>query len=267
MTPSQLAWIGGGQQRPADKFAITPHSGICSTCGAIIDGDAVAIEEIDGKAFSNHFETFRFGSSHICLACAWMFSQGKGKPGNYIATPDRFEQAVISVESVVEDKRPWLEIIREIAAMPPDTPVTGVLTTDVKIRLWPRARLYSVGRFGLYVHCPDYDISQNVECDIHELLATIDLMLPILAAGFAKASLWYGLYRDYTRITKHLDKAPGWESRLREIRHTPVFLPALLMAGVTKEEKSAHVSTSPIREPEPAATRRDPVSEAQLGLF
>lgn len=247
MTPSRLSWWAAGRPRPADKYAISQHHGTCSTCGAGIDGDAVAVDEIDSKAFSNHAETFRFGGSHVCLACAWMFGMGKGKPGNFIAYPGRFEQAVISVESVVEDKRPWLTIIREIAALPPETPVAGVLTTDVKIRLWPRARLYSVGRFGLYVHCPDYDISQNIECDIHELLAAIDLMLPILAAGFAKASLWYGLYRDYTRITKHLDKAPGWESRLREIRHTPVFLPALLMAGVTKEEKSTHVSTNPTR--------------------
>lgn len=238
LTAPQLAWTAAGCPRPNEKYALSPHRGICSTCGAAVDGEAVAIDEIDSKAFSNHAESFRFGGSHVCLGCGWMYGMGKGKPGNYIAVPGRFEQAVISLESVVEDKRPWLTVIRELAGLPLDTPVNAVLTTDVKIRLWPRSRLSTVGRFGLYVHCPDYDISQHIDCDLDDLLRIIDLMLPALAAGFAKASVWYGLFRDHARMTKHLERAFEWEAQLAPLRKHPAFLPALLMAGVTKEDKT-----------------------------
>lgn len=268
-TAPQLAWTAAGCPRPNEKYKISPASGICSTCGAGIDGDAVAISEIDSKAFSNHSESFRFGGTHVCIACAWMYGMGKGRPGNYIAVPGCFEQTVISLDSVVLDKRPWLTVIREIADLPPETPVSAVLTTDVKIRLWPRARLATIGNFGLYVHCPDYDISQHIDCDLRDLLKIIDTMLPIMRAGFAKASIWYGLYRDHARMTKNLDCAPEWESRLQQARGNPAFLPALLMAGITKEEKTndAKHSTAATQVAEPATARRHPAGEAQLGLL
>lgn len=269
LTAPQLAWTAAGCPRPNEKYKLSPHVGICSTCGTAIDGDAVAISEIDSKAFSNHSESFRFGGTHTCLGCAWMYGMGKGRPGNYIALPGRFEQAVISLESVVEDKRPWLTIIREIAALPPDTPINAVLTTDVKIRLWPRSRIATVGRFGLYVHCPDYDVSQHVDCDLADLLHIIGLMLPALTAGFAKASVWYGLYRDHARMTKYLEDAWQWEAQLQQYRKHPAFLPALLMAGATKEAKThdAKRSTEAVRLPEPAPTGCREPGEAQLGLL
>ncbi|PKF72655.1 hypothetical protein CW360_02775 [Pseudomonas fluvialis] len=260
LTAPQLAWTAAGCPRPNEKYKLSPSIGICSTCGTAIDGEAVAISEIDSKAFSNHSESFRFGGTHTCLGCAWMYGMGKGKPGNYIAVPARFEQAVISLESVVEDKRPWLTIIREIADLPPDTPVSAVLTTDVKIRLWARARLATVGRFGLYVHCPDYDISQHIDCDLRDLLKIIDTMLPILRAGFAKASIWYGLYRDHARMTKNMDCAPEWESQLQKVRGNPAFLPALLMAGITKEEKTNDAKRST------AAAHRSLAACRRLGI-
>ncbi len=269
LTAPQLAWTAAGCPRPNEKYKLSPHVGICSTCGTTIDGDAVAISEIDSPTFSNHADFFRFGGSHVCLACGWLYGAGKGKPGNYIATSGRYEQAVISLDSVVNDKRPWLEIIRDLQRLPADTPVTGVLTTDVKPRLWPRAQLCTVGSFGLYVHCPDYDVSQHVDCDLSDLLLIIGLMLPALGAGFAKASVWYGLYRDHARMTKHLEDACQWEAQLQQYRKHPAFLPALLMAGVTKEAKThdAKRSTEAVRLPEPAPTGCCEPGEAQLGLF
>lgn len=270
-TASQLAWTAAGRPRPNDKYEISQYQGICSTCGTDINGDAVAITEIDNSAFSNHADFFRFGGTHVCLGCGWLYGAGKGRPGNYISTPNKFEQAVISLESVVLDKRPWLTIIREIATMPPDTPVNAVLTTDVKIRLWPRSRVCTVGRFGLYVHCPDYDISQHIDCNLNDLLKIIDLMLPVLTAGFAKASIWYGLYRDYARMTRNIDSAPAWEGEFQKLRRNASFLPALLMAGVTKEVKKSNDSrkrSTEITKPsEPASEGRDSPRKTQLELF
>lgn len=269
MSASTVVWQGAGCPAPNEKYRVSEHAGRCSTCGTQIDGDAVAIAEIDNPTFSNHADFFRFGGSHVCLACAWLYGAGKGKPGNYIATPDKYEQTVISLESVVEDKRPWLQVIREIANLPPETLVTGVLTTDVKIRLFPRSQLRTVGNFGLYVHCPDYDISQQLDFDLSDLLTTIDLMIPVLTAGFAKASIWYGLGRDHARFSKSIEQCFGWELELSKHRKATYFLPALLMAGVTKEEKSndSKRSKTTAGNPVQATTGCHQPGEDQLGLF
>ena len=261
---SSLCWAGAGKPPPNDSYKLSKNTCTCATCGNDVDGDSAAIKEIENPSFGNHADFFKFGAQAVCLACAWMFGLGKGKPGNYIATANGFEQTVISLESVVEDKRPWLDVIKEIATMPADTQVTGVITTDVKIRLWPRTRVCTVGNFGLYVHCPDYDVSRHIDFSIKDLLTAIDIIIPALTAGFAKASCWYGPMRDYARFSKDPERAMLLEMQLSNIRRNPEFLPALLMAGVTKEGKKANENP---RDVKPTAERRGEDYPGQLGLL
>lgn len=87
---------------------------VCATCAAAIT-HGVPLTQIETPTTANHADYFRFGSKHVCPACAWLFDAGKGRPGNYIATPGRMEYAVISLESVVTDKRPWLRIYDQAA--------------------------------------------------------------------------------------------------------------------------------------------------------
>lgn len=233
-SPSEISWAGAG--KPGAPFKKTTFKGICATCGSEIEGDAVHVGEIDNPTFSNHADFFRFEGKHVCPACAWLYGAGKGKPGNYIATPESMEFTVISMDSVVASKRPWAIVLAELAGLPKATPVTGVMTTDVKPRLWPRARTATIGRFGLYIHCPDYDVSEWRNFDLSECLGIIEAISPMLAAGFSKASLWFGLFRDYTRTAKSIDAAWAWESQLITLRASPAFLPALIAAGVKKGE-------------------------------
>ncbi|MDY0136360.1 MAG: hypothetical protein RBS36_04235 [Thiomicrospira sp.] len=191
MTPTELVWIA--QNRPTPPFKTSGYQGICGTCGASIDGDGVHIKEIDNPTFTNHADFFRFESTHVCNACASLYSAGKAKPGNFIATDQGFDYTVISLESVVEDKKPWLQVVNDLKSMPANTKVCGVLTTDVKPRLWPRMRLNTVGQFGLYVHAPDYDVSTHVDFDLTDL--TISTMLQ--ATG--EWQLWREYYPDEYR--------------------------------------------------------------------
>lgn len=230
MSPSKISWMGAGN--PDHAFKKTVFTGHCATCGGVIDGDAVHVGEIDNPTFSNHADFFRFGGLHVCPACAWLFCAGKGKPGNYVATPESFESTVISMESVVACKRPWRDVLADIVKREASTPVTGVMTTDVKPRLWPRARTATVGRFGLYIHCPDYDVSEWRNFNLAECVAITETLRPMLAAGFAKASLWFGLFRDHNRTGKTLAASWAWESELIKLRASPAFLPALIAAGV-----------------------------------
>lgn len=237
-----LAWGASGRPEHGYTLSVTPYGTRCATCGVdvyTVDEFAVHISDIETPTTANHADFFRFGSQHVCAACAWLFNAGKGRPGNYIATPNRFELTVISVESVVMDKRPWLTVLDELKKLPADTPVAGVMTTDVKPRLWPRVRLATRGAFGLYIHVPDWDVSEFRSFDLGECLRTIDTLLPMLAAGYAKASLFFGLLRDNARASRDPAQAMAWEALLQPLRTTPHFIPALIAAGVTKEVKNA----------------------------
>ncbi|MBE0511181.1 MAG: hypothetical protein IBX49_10710 [Gammaproteobacteria bacterium] len=273
ITASVLAWTAAGTPRQNEKYKSSVFSGICATCGTPIDGDAVAVSEIDNATFSNHADFFHFGSSHVCTACAWLYGAGKGRPGNFIATASSYEQTVISLDSVVEDKRPWIEVVRELARLPADTPVTGVLTTDVKPRLWPRARVATVGSFGLFVHCQDYDTSQHVDFDLHDLIRLIDLMRHPMQAGFSKQSIYFGLMRDFKRFQKDPAQVLMWETELQGWRDNPAFLPAVLIAGISKEEKKHDndSKTKPDRavivEPDTTAAAGHSADQTQFGLF
>lgn len=269
MSASQHAWKAAGQ--PAHQYAEEPADTVCATCAApIMSG--VPLAQIETPSTANHADYFRFGSKHVCPACAWLFDAGKGRPGNYIATPGAMEYTVISLESVVTDKRPWIEVLADVAALPPETPVAGVMTTDVKPRLWPRVRLATVARFGLYVHAPDYDISEYREFSLAACMALIGLMIAPLTAGYAKASLYNGLFRDHARTTRDPARAMAWDALLATHRSQPHFLPALIAAGVTKETKqdvkpAARPAARPAANPQPAPAGGHQHDQAQLGLF
>jgi len=240
---------------------------VCATCAAPIKY-GIPLAQIETPTTANHADYFRFGSKHVCPACAWLYAAGKGRPGNYIATPGRMEYTVISLDSVVTDKRPWVDALADVAAMPPETPVAGVMTTDVKPRLWPRVRLATVGRFGLYVHASEYDVSEWREFGLHACIDLIGKMTAPLAAGYSKASLYHGLLRDYARSTRCLGSAWEWESQLAPHRSEPHFIPALIAAGVKKESKrDVKPTAGPYINPQPAATGGHQPNQAQPGLF
>ena len=265
MSASMLAWSAAGA--PRHRYSEEQCDIVCATCATrILSG--VPLVEIETPTTANHADYFRFGSKHVCAACAWLYDAGKGRPGNYIATPGSMEYAVISLESVVENKRPWIDVLADVAALPSDTPVAGVMTTDVKPRLWPRVRLATVGHFGLYVHATDYDVSEWRAFDLRSCLGLIEAMTPALIAGFAKASLYHGLLRDHARSSRDPARALAWDMQLAAHRAQPHFLPALIAAGVTKESKrDVRSSAKPTVDTQPAATGGNRDGEAQPGLF
>lgn len=252
---------------PAHAYTEEPAVTVCATCAAGISS-GVPLVQIETPTTANHADYFRFGSKHVCPACAWLFGAGKGRPGNYVATPQGMEYTVISLESVVVDKRPWIEALADIAALPGDTPVAGVMTTDVKPRLWPRVRLATVARFGLYVHAPDYDVSEWREFSLPACLDLITRMIDPLTAGFAKSSIYHGLLRDHARSSRDPARALAWDALLAPHRAQPHFLPALIAAGVTREDKrDVKPAAKPVVVPEPAAAGGDRADTSQLGLF
>jgi hypothetical protein len=252
--------------RSPDVDGAEPAAGHCATCGAAIEL-GVPVSRIETPTTSDHAMLFRYRGDHVCVPCAWMFGLGKGRPGNFIATPARMEYVVISVESVVEDKRPWRDVLRDLYQIPHDTQVTGVMTTDVKPRLWHRARLTTVGNFGLYLHAPDYDVSEWRHFSLASCLVLMDVVMDVLRAGFSKTSCVFGLPGDYARFSRHLEQAMAWERELSAHRRHPHFLPAVIAAGVTKEDKRDVKNIRTGGEPDAGAAARDRDHQTQPGLF
>lgn len=262
ITPSEYIYDCAG--RPDIDANFEPCE-VCATCG-IQTNSGIPISSIENPTFSQHADFMRY-SKHVCYGCAWLYWSGKGKPGNFIAAGGQYHQLVISHESVVEDKMPWIKRLKMVAQMPFETLVSGVLTTDVKPRLWPRTRLATVGDFGLYVHAPDYDLSDYVRFDLHKCLALSESFSPILVSGFAKMSIYHGLLRDYARAGKNLAQTIGWENQIKSIRATPEFIPALLISGVTKEDKKDVRDQKPDRSTGARAAVSDQHHQALPGLF
>ena len=241
------------------------QDGNCATCGAEI-AQGVPISKIENPTFSQNADFLRY-SKHVCVACAWLYWAGKGKPGNFLAANNKYEQLVISHESVVEDKDNWHSALTKLSKLPPDTLACGVLTTDVKPRLWPRTKLVTVGNFGLHVHAQDYDLSAFVQFDLAECLAISTIMLDPLISGFSKQSIFHGLLTDYQRASKQISITMHWEQALSPIRSSPAFIPALLITGTTKEAKKDVRNIGNDRPVRAAAESGNQPSETQLGLF
>jgi len=230
VSPSELIWRAAGS--PLPKWPMEPaRLGVCATCGAPIR-EGVSHEAINSESFAGHADYLAFGT-HVCPACAWLYGLGRSKPGNVLAVGGALYHPMLSRESARKEGRPtWLEALEEASQAPPDTPVTGVMTVDPKPRLWPRARVGSRGGvFYLYVHNPDWDVSQLVGFDLDRALELVPRLQKVLALGFSKRSVFWDLLRDHKRARKDLRGALALERELARLRPEPEFVVALMAAG------------------------------------
>lgn len=227
----QLIWQNSNH--PAHKFTTEEASGYCATCGVQIT-QGVACDTLAGDAFSRQSEFLAHGT-HVCEACAWLYSFPKDTHRNVLAAGNQVWWPMISLDSATSERPAWYQILSVIIHYPADTPCIGVLTTDPKPRLWPLTQQRTIGDFGLYIHCPDYDISEFRRFSLQECLTTCDLLIQCLSLGFSKQACWHGLFSDLKKMNKiGMQKVVGLEARLREVRHTNHFLPSLLVAGIKK---------------------------------
>lgn len=238
LTASQLVYHASGE--PPHKYVEEEHQGSCATCASPL-AHGVDMAQINNPTFSNHSEFFKFGT-HVCRACAWMYGDPKRTHRNVLCVGDELWWPMISVESATDERPSWMGLLallfHEPEDYPPGTPVTGVLTTDPKPRMWPRMRVGALGGFGLYVHAPDYDVSGWRDLDLGILRDVSGVVRDALLLGFAKTRIYHGLPGDYAKARKDPARIISLEEQLRLVRSWPEFVPALLATGVTKEEKA-----------------------------
>lgn len=236
-TAQQLMWAAFGSPAPEGKtgslYRFEPAIGCCATCSApIVEGVPFAsrrgVRGIDNETFSGHGEYARWGT-HVCRACAWLYGDPKRTGRAMLAIGDRGWWPTIA--KPIEGRPRWRRILREIADADPETPMTGVLTTDPKPRLWPRARLASCGAPGLYLHIPEQDISAWSAIDIRGTAVALAAVDAALAAGATKTAARRGLW-SVPRLVDQLgvDAIGALEARLAPLRGTVEFSVAAVIA-------------------------------------
>lgn len=234
LSAPQLLWTNAG--RPPHKYEEEPYGGPCATCGSDTE-HGVPTEEVNNPTFSNHADFFRYGT-HVCRACAWLYGDPKRAHRNVLAVGEDLFWPMLSLDSATEERPSWLELFRRLQEdYPQDASLCGVLTTDPKPRNWPKMRLSQVSTPALYVHAPDYDVSEVRELDVATLFACENKIREALALGFSKARIHSGLFGDYARTRRNLREVVALERELRECRRRQEFVPALLISGVKKEER------------------------------
>lgn len=219
MTHTELCYELAGKPTIDDLQDVDAH---CATCGSACT-QAVNQKDINNPTFSQHGDFLK--GEWVCPACAFMYRQGKAKPGNYLAV-EHDKLHYLSISGV--DKLSWREIVPMLLQKDPNTKVAGVLTTDVKPRLFPRTNLATIGDFGLYIHAPDYDVSEYREFDLSDLMANIELIEKILSHKFTKTSIMQGLFTYHKMAVKDPVLTADLERRID--RSNPAFIPALIIA-------------------------------------
>ncbi len=249
----RIIWESLG--RPNGKFPLVIYSGVCATTGEKIE-KGVHVNEINNDSFSNHADFFQY-NDHVSEWCAWWYSGVKETHRNIVLMGDKVYFPMISLnpkDEPVEEKtdkkarnsfyslpplkpsdRPsWLSVFQDLSKMPLETPCGGVLTVDPKVRLWPRTQLATVENFGLYVHFPDYNLSEFVSFDLFKCLEQCKFIISLLEQGFIKKNIATSLLNDAKKVKKDLKGVLELEKQLKELRNTKEFLPALLVSGVKK---------------------------------
>lgn len=222
-----IFWKNSGS--PKIKFSVESASGYCACCGISIK-EGVKVKDVAGSALGRQHEMMPHGS-HVCHGCAWMCEESTQKNRNVFAISSEIYWPMIGGDMATEERPTWKKLLEKAVTYAPETQVMGVLTTDPKPRLWPIAQACTVEDFGLYVHCPDYDLSNFVRFDLNECLSISDKVSEILTLGYSKRACYFGLLSDMKKAQKEPQLAIKNERELSELRRSPAFVPALLIAS------------------------------------
>lgn len=141
--------------------------------------------------------------------------------------------AMISRESAEAQGRPcWSTLVREVWPSRQGQQTLCILTTNMKRRLWPKARVGQLGyRTPVYLLDADLNLDGCYLVNWPRMLDALGLIEEVYNAGYAKMQIQNGLLSSYQMSVEiGLERAVAWEKALAEIRPRIEFLMALLIA-------------------------------------
>lgn len=206
-----------------------PASGQCGVCGTQGDGMYPRADILDTSG-SNITTLFPANTPYMCRHCVALWHQPKHwHRGIFATTAATYFPLIAEGEQRTPERPLW----RALFATPDrwqGTPCVGVLTTDPKKRVWPHARVSQGDRFLLYVHDPSRGVSSNRWVTWLDLAETLALVEQALSLGAYKSQITQTLYSPALLKIHGLAPLQRLEAALARARHTPEFVPALIVA-------------------------------------
>lgn len=238
--------VAGLQLPPLDE---SPHPTPPGTCCALT-GQPISVgyprSAMTTDATNEFLDHFR-GDVHGWVSdnAARCYKNSDPKRGNVTArTCLVFEDGtyywpMISAESAAKQGRPcWSALVRQVWPVRKGQRMMAILTTDMKRRLWPRARVGILGeRTPIYYHDADTCFSGVMMVDWDALLLVLGWVEQAYQAGFVKRSIRRSLWRQMTTAEEvGLRQTQDMERFLSCWRGKPAFMVAVLIAQKELEE-------------------------------
>lgn len=154
-----------------------------------------------------------------------------------------YYRPLISAEAAANQGRPsWSALVRDVWPGRAGEQCVILLTTDMKKRLWPRARIGALGHSTpVLVYDSGSAIHQVVSVNWPAMLDELELFERIYSAGFVKQVIGQSLWLQPAVCASVGYKAVRmWEAELVRVRRRCWFSMVSLIAQKAQEEKKTH---------------------------
>jgi hypothetical protein len=259
ITPADLLAAGLALPPVAEPAVDLPPGTVCAITGQPI-ARGYRARDLVTSATAEFLDCFRGGvDGFVAEAAARCFRSADPRRGNPCARSQlafadgTLYQPLINRVAAAEQGRPcWRDLVRAIWPARRGDLVLAILTTNTKRRLWPQARVGTLGaRTPLLLYDSALDAASVRWLDWPALLDCLDLVETVYAAGVAKPAIRGGILGSAGRagIRRPGSARPdgpaglatliGWERALAGWRPRPEFDVAVLIAQREESEGEA----------------------------
>lgn len=242
MTSVASLLVRGLDLPPVDKAESVevPAGTVCAITGQPI-AQGYAIQSLASEATAEYMDTFRgqpCGWLGEDAARAFRWQRQTSLAAMIFGDGTCYRPLISRASAAASDGRPcWSDLVRSIWPERQGQRLLVLLTTEMKKRLWPRARVGVLGRAtALYLYDAGYNVAESRSVDWPALIECLDLVEEVYTAGFVKERIRTGLWSYYRKVEEvGFDKTRDWERALASWRARAEFLPALLIAQKREE--------------------------------
>lgn len=245
LTPPDLLVRGLGLGPLPNPPVEVPGGACCAVTGKLITR-GYPVADMTTEATAEFLDFFRGGmNGYVAEETARCIkinaAPSAGNPtarATMVFADGTYYNPLISTESAAKQERPcWSQLVREIWPARAGQPVLIILTTDMKKRLWPRARVGALGNSTPVLY---YDSKSNgnevFRIDWPEMLRVLDLVEEVYSKGFSKAAIVEGLPRAWkATLALGLGETIRWDRQLAFWRGSQAFQMAVLIAQKHEE--------------------------------
>jgi len=219
----------------------TPAGTRCAMTGVEIAA-GYPILALVSNATAEYLDTFRGNpGGYLCEAAARAFKAQRQTSRNALIFADgtSYQPFIARASADKDPDRPcWSDLVREVWPARRGQECYIMLTTDMKKRLWPRARVGVLGSAtALYLYDSGLASAGVRLIDWPALLECLDLVEAVYTAGFVKDRIRYGLWSYHNKVQEvGIGQTREWEAALRAWRQRAEFDVALLIAQKREEQ-------------------------------